>query len=34
MCNRLSYYIDKNRPLYKLQFGFQKNKLTEMALIV
>ena len=34
MYNRLICYINENRLLYKLQFGFQKGKSTEMALIV
>ena len=34
MYNRLIHYLNENRLLYKLQFGFQKGKSTEMALIV
>ena len=34
MYNRLIHYINENRLLYKLQFGFQKGRSTEMALIV
>ena len=34
MYNRLICYINANRLLYKLQFGFQKRKSTEMSLIV
>ena len=34
MYNRLIHYINENRLLHKLQFGFQKCKPTEMALIV
>ena len=34
MYNRRIHYINENRLLYKSQFGFQKGKSTEMALIV
>ena len=34
MYNRLFSYINENQLLYKLQFGFQKEKSTSMALIM
>ena len=34
MYNRLICYINENKLLYKLQFGFQNGKSTEMALII
>ena len=33
MYNRLIYFINENELLYKFQFGFQKGKSTNMALI-
>ena len=34
MYNRLIHYINENKLLHKLKFGFQKGKSTEMALTV
>ena len=34
MYNRLIQFINENKLLYKYQFGFQKGKSTEMALII